>query len=96
MTHSAANDVIYLPMPDLGSDIKAFDLNNILVYKGTPIELVAFQKDYVDWLEGSRVSIHLLANFRWTVNNRQFRYGNADQLVLFGRIGGKCSARSDE
>ena len=51
LTHSAANDVIYLPFPDDGDFSKVFDLNNLLVYKSPPIELVKFQNEYILQLE---------------------------------------------
>lgn len=46
ITHTAANDVIYLPMPDV-NDENVINLENILVYKSPPVELVKFQNDYI-------------------------------------------------
>lgn len=51
LTHSAANDVIYLPMPDVDQE-HVLNLDNLIVYKTPPIDLVQFQKAYIDWLEG--------------------------------------------
>lgn len=53
LTHTAANDVIYLKMPEEGQPNNTiFDLNNFMVYKTPPIELVKFQNEYILQLEG--------------------------------------------
>lgn len=47
--HKSTQDAITLPMPkDKEEMIK---LDDLLVYKGPPIETIQFQKDYVDYLE---------------------------------------------
>lgn len=45
---ASAMDVIYFKMPKNAEDI--IDLEKILVFKGPPIEVVKFQKEYVDSL----------------------------------------------
>lgn len=47
--HTTAQDAILLPMPEQNSpDI--LDLNNVLVYKAPPVDLLTFQKEYVESL----------------------------------------------
>lgn len=55
--HTTAQDAITLPMPDLN---KAFGgqylkLDDILVYKSPPVELLNFQKEYIDDLTNKAV-----------------------------------------
>lgn len=47
--HTTAQDAILLPMPDTKEEM--IPLDNILVYKSPPIELIKFQNDYTQQLE---------------------------------------------
>jgi hypothetical protein len=47
--HTTAQDAILLPMPDSKEEL--IPLDDILVYKSPPIDLIQFQADYVDKLE---------------------------------------------
>jgi hypothetical protein len=47
--HTTAQDAILLPMPDTAQDM--IPLDDILVYKAPPIDLVTFQNEYVLQLE---------------------------------------------
>lgn len=47
--HTSAQDAMLLPMPENGQDM--IDLNNTLVYKAPPIELIDFQNRYVQQLK---------------------------------------------
>lgn len=48
-TITTAQDAIYLPMPEDKEDM--FDLNNMLVYKAPPIDLIKFQDEYTKGLK---------------------------------------------
>lgn len=47
--HTTAQDAIFLPMPDNKADM--IPLDDILVYKSPPIELIKFQNEYTQQLE---------------------------------------------
>jgi hypothetical protein len=49
--HAGTQDVIVLSLPNDPST--AFDLEKMLVYKSPPIELLTFQKDYLEYLKKS-------------------------------------------
>jgi hypothetical protein len=48
--HSSAQDAILLPMPKAGETV-AVTLDQMLVYKAPPVDLVKFQKEYIDDLK---------------------------------------------
>jgi len=49
--HKGTQDVIYLTLPKDADKDKMVDLNNLLVYKYPPIELLTFQKEYLEYLK---------------------------------------------
>jgi hypothetical protein len=53
--HGGVKDVITLPLPRNPADM--IDLEKMLVYKAPPIDLLTFNKDYIDYL---RVLIHTM------------------------------------
>ena len=49
--HRGTMDIITLDLPQRPDPTQMIDLNNLLVYKYPPIELLAFQKDYLEYLK---------------------------------------------
>jgi hypothetical protein len=49
--HKGTQDVIYLTLPKDADKEKMVDLNNLLVYKYPPIDLLTFQKEYLEYLK---------------------------------------------
>jgi hypothetical protein len=48
--HTSAQDVILLPFPENTKDAPAMSLDNILIYKSPPVDLVKWQSEYADKL----------------------------------------------
>lgn len=54
LTHSSAQDAIYLPFPNIfegTDDSSIIDLKKLMHYAGPPIDTVTFQQNYIDALE---------------------------------------------
>ena len=50
--HTTAQDALLFPMPDPGTPAnEIMDLDKLLVYKAPPIDLLKFQKEYIDSLK---------------------------------------------
>jgi len=49
--HKGTQDITYLTLPRNPTSTDLVDLNNLLVYKYPPIELLTFQKEYLEYLK---------------------------------------------
>lgn len=50
--HTSAQDALFFPMPEPGTtNNEMLDLDKMLVYKGPPVDLLTFQKQYIDSLK---------------------------------------------
>jgi hypothetical protein len=50
--HTTAQDALYFPMPDTGTpNNEILDLDKTLVYKSPPVDLLTFQKAFVEYLK---------------------------------------------
>jgi hypothetical protein len=51
--HKGTQDIVTLSLPKNATPADMIDLNNLLVYKFPPIELLQFQKEYLEYLKKS-------------------------------------------
>jgi len=51
--HKSSADIVTLALPRNAEPAQLLDLNNLLVYKTPPIELLTFQKEYLEYLKST-------------------------------------------